>query len=249
MIAMPSVRALALLGSATAIIACASRGSVAPSAPVVAAPQAPNTLTAQERADGWRLLFDGTSMKGWRDYHADTISGAWSIVAGVITKTKSAEDIVTRESFGDFELSFDWKLPLRGNAGAFFRATEEYTKIYWSAPEFQLLDDSIGADGRNPLTSAGAAYGLYAPPRGIAKIGGNWNTSRIVAKGSHVEHWMNGQKTIEYEAWTPEWLDKVAKSKFHTYPNFGLAKSGLIGFQGDHNGSLELRNIKIRVLK
>ena len=83
----------------------------------------------------------------------------------------------------------------------------------------------------------------------MAHNGGQWNSSRIIARGAHIEHWMNGRKTIEYEAWTPEWKAKVAGSKFHTYPNFGLAKSGLIGFQGDHNGSLELRNIKIRVLK
>jgi hypothetical protein len=212
-------------------------------------PSGPNTLTARERAYGWRLLFDGKSLANFRDYHADTLSHAWSIIDGVITKTRSTEDMVTRESFGDFELSFDWKLPPAGNAGAFFRATEEYDKIYWSAPEFQLLDDSLAPDGRNPLTSAGAAYGLYAPPRGIAHNGGQWNSSRIVARGPHVEHWMNGVKTLEYEAWTPEWKDKVAKSKFHSYPDFGLAHSGLIGFQGDHNGSLELRNIKIRVLK
>ena len=211
---------------------------------------APNHLTACERADAWRLLFDGTTTKGWRDYHADKISSkAWRVIDGVLTKTASTEDIVTRDAFGDFELSWDWKLPPGGNAGLFFRATEEYDKIYWSAPEFQLLDDSLAPDGRNPLTSAGAAYGLYAPPRGVAHNGGQWNSSRIIARGAHIEHWMNGRKTIEYEAWTPEWKAKVAGSKFHTYPNFGLAKSGLIGFQGDHNGSLELRNIKIRVLK
>ena len=236
-----------LMSLAALVAACSPRGAAVGS--LAMEPTGPNTLTSKERADGWRLLFDGTSLKNFRDYHADTLSHAWSIVDGVIVKTKSTEDIVTRESFADFELSFDWKLPPGGNAGAFFRATEEYDKIYWSAPEFQLLDDSLAPDGRNPLTSAGAAYGLYAPPRGVAKNGGQWNSSRIVARGPHVEHWMNGQKTIEYEAWMPEWKDKVAKSKFHTYPNFGLAKGGLIGFQGDHNGSLELRNLKIRVLK
>jgi hypothetical protein len=231
------------------LAACTAKQSTPASSAAPMAPAGANTLTAQEHADGWRLLFDGTSLENWRDYHADTISKAWKIVDGVIVKTIGTEDIVTREAFGDFELSFDWKLPPGGNSGAFFRATEEYSKIYWSAPEFQLLDDSLAPDGKNPLTSAGAAYGLYAPPRGIAKNGGQWNSSRIVARGAHIEHWMNGRKTIEYEAWTPEWKAKVAASKFGAYPNFGLAKTGPIGFQGDHNGMLELRNIKIRVLK
>ncbi len=241
-------RSAVRLASFTILAAACARGGVSVGSPAPQ-PAGPNTLTASERADGWLLLFDGKSLSNFRDYHADTLSHAWSIVDGAIVKTRSTEDIVTRQPFADFELAWDWKLPPAGNSGVFIRATEEYDKIYWSGPEFQLLDDSLAPDGRSPLTSAGAAYGLYAPPRGVARNGGQWNSSRIVARGSHVEHWMNGQKTIEYEAWSPEWKAKVAASKFAAYPHFGLARSGLIGFQGDHAGSLELRNIKIRVLK
>jgi hypothetical protein len=244
----PKFRSVATLATFTAIVTGCSHRGVTVGSPAME-PTVPNMLTSTERADGWRLLFDGTSLKGFRDYHADTLSHAWSIVDGVLTKTRSTEDIVTRESFADFELAWDWRLTPGGNSGAFFRATEEYDKIYWSAPEFQLLDDSLAPDGKSPLTSAGAAYDLYAAPRGVARNGGQWNSSRIVARGSHIEHWMNGQKTIEYEAWSADWKARVAASKFHSYPNFGLAKSGLIGFQGDHAGKLELRNIKVRVLK
>ena len=236
-------RLIAILISVIGLSACAMHHGC-PVEPAVA-----NDLTCQERADGWRLLFDGKSMSGWRDYHADTISHAWSVTNGVMAKSVSTEDIVTRESFGDFELAFDWKLSLEGNSGVFTRATEEYSKIYWSGVEFQLLDDSLASDNKDSTHLAGAAYGFYAPPRGVAHIGGNWNSSKIIAKGSHIEYWMNGRKTIEYEVWTPQWQAMVAKSKFRAYPNFGLAKSGLIGIQGDHPGSLELRNIKIRVLK
>jgi hypothetical protein len=241
-----------------AVAACAPGVSVSSQSSQPEAPPATNTLSAREQREGWKLLFDGKSLSAWRPYRSrdprvtpgpDTISSRWTIVDGILTKTRPGEDIVTREEFGDFELAFDWKVSPRGNAGLFFRATEEYNKIYWSAPEFQIADDSLTPDSRNPLTSAGAAYGLYAPPRGVAKFGGNWNSSRIIAKGSHVEHWMNGVKTIEYEAWSPEWKAKVAGSKFNDYPNFGLAKQGLIGIQGDHGGSLELKNIKIRPLK
>ena len=214
------------------------------------APPAMNTLSRQEQRDGWKLLFDGKSLlPNWRGYKADTISDRWTIVDGIIIKTRPSDDIVTREMYENFELAFDWKLATGGNGGAFFRATEAESKIYWSAPEFQLLDDAVHPDGKNPLTSAGAAYGLYAPPPGVAKGAGNWNSARIVARGAHIEHWMNGVKTIEYEAWSPEWKAKVAASKFKAYPNFGLARRGLIGFQGDHGGELQLKNIKIRVLK
>ena len=213
-------------------------------------PAAPNTLTAREQREGWQLLFDGKNpITHWRAYKADTIGPAWRVVDGVLTKTRPGDDIVTREKFGDFEFAFEWKVSPRGNAGVFYRADETQDKVYWSAPEFQIADDSLTADSRNPLTSAGAAYGLYAPPPRVAKFGGNWNSSRIIARGNHVEHWMNGQKTIEYEVGSPDWKAKVQGSKFRTYPNWGLNKSGVISIQGDHGGSLELRNLKIRVIK
>jgi hypothetical protein len=244
-----NVVSIAAAISLTAGIAACQRHVSVGSAPMETV--GPNMLTAQEQKAGWRLLFDGTSLKNFRDYKADTLSSAWQVVDGVITKTRGGvEDIVTREKFADFDLMFDWRLSPGGNSGAFFRATEEYDKIYWSAPEFQLLDDSLAPDGKNILTSAGAAYGLYPTIKGITHPGGGeWNTARIVARGSHVEHWMNGKKLLEYEAWSPDWQARVAKSKFHAYPDFGLAKTGMIGFQGDHPGKLELRNIKIRVLQ
>jgi hypothetical protein len=233
-----------------ALAACSRAATVgSPAATAQASPAGPNTLTAQEVRDGWKLLFDGRSLSQWRAYRADTIGPQWTIVDGILTKTRPGDDIVTRESFGDFELSFDWKVSPRGNAGVFYRANESQDKVYWSAPEFQIADDSLTPDSRNPLTSAGAAYGLYAPPKGVARFGGNWNTSRIVARGAHIEHWMNGQKTIEYEAWSPDWKAKFAASKFKVYPNWGLAHSGLIAIQGDHGGSLELKNIKIREIR
>jgi hypothetical protein len=235
--------------SATAMASACSRGVSVGSSSAMAQPLAPNTLTAQEVREGWKLLFDGKSLSQWRAYKADTISPRWTIIDGILTKTRPSDDIVTRETFSDFELQWDWKLAPGGNAGVFIRGNESQSKIYWSAVEFQLADDSLTADSKNPLTSAGAAYGLYAPPRGVAKFAGNWNTSRIVAKGTHVEHWMNGVKTLSYDVGSPDFIAKVEASKFKPYPGWGSAKSGVIAIQGDHAGSLELRNIKIRVLK
>ena len=242
-------------------VACSRGVTVGSSSPSAAMAQAaaPNTLTPQEQKDGWKLLFDGKSLSQWRAYQRDTtpviakkdtISPQWTIVDGILTKTRPGDDIVTREKYANFELAFDWKLSPGGNAGVFIRGDETQSKIYWSAVEFQLADDSLTADSKNPLTAAGAAYGLYPAPRGVAKFAPSWNSSRIVARGTHVEHWMNGTKTIEYDVGSPDFEAKVNGSKFKPYlPAWGHNKSGVIGIQGDHGGRLELKNIKIKVLK
>ena len=172
----------------------------------------------------------------------------WRAADGLLQKTGRAEDILTADQFGDFELALEWRLDRGGNAGLFYRATEEYDKVYWSAPEYQLLDDANAPDGRNRLTSAAAAYALYAAPAGIVKPAGEWNATRVVARGAHVEHWLNGQKVVQYELWSPDWEAKVKASKFAEWPKYGRAKSGHIAIQGDHSGALALRNIKIRTL-
>jgi len=238
------------LVAASALTGCSRGTMVGTPQPASGQSATMNTLSAREQRDGWKLLFDGQSIsKYWRAYRADTISSRWTVVNGVMTKTRPSDDLVSREKYGDFEFAWEWRVTPAGNSGVFIRGDETQDKIYWSAPEFQIADDSLTPDSKNPLTSAGAAYGLYAPPRGVAKFAGNWNSSRIVAKGNHVEHWMNGVKTIEYEIGSPDWNAKVAASKFKPYPNWGLNKTGLIAIQGDHTGTLELRNLKIRVLK
>ena len=211
--------------------------------------QALNTLTPAERQAGWKLLFDGKTTAGWRGYRTDTVSSAWHVVDGILTKTVGTADIMTKEQYQDFELRFDWKLATGGNAGVFYRGTNEFDHIYWTGPEFQLLDDANAPDGKNRLTSAGSAYGLYAAPAGIVKPAGEWNSSRIILKGTHVEHWMNGQKLLEYELQSPDWEAKVAASKFKVWPKYGREPKGYIGIQGDHNGELSLRNIMIRELR
>jgi hypothetical protein len=197
--------------------------------------------------DGWRGLIDN-GLSAWRGYKAQEVPAGWHVTDGVLMKEGVAEDLVSREEFGNYELTFDWRLAPGGNAGVFYRGTEEYDHIYWSGPEYQLLDDARHPDGRNRLTSAAAAYGLYAPPAGIVKPADEWNTARIVLRGSHVEHWLNGQKVVEYELGSPEWLERVRNSKFNEYPHYGRAARGRIGIQGDHNGALAIRDLRIRVL-
>jgi len=207
-----------------------------------------NTITSAEARAGWRLLFDGKSTAGWRAYGADTMPSGWQAVDGLLTRVSRAADIITKEQFGDFELSLDWKLEPGGNSGLFYRAVEGLEWIYHGAPEYALLDDARHNDGKNPLTSAGSVHSVYAPPRGVVKPAGEWNTTRLVAKGTHIEHWLNGQKVVEYEQGSPDWAKRVAASKFAVWPKYGKAMSGHIGLQ-EHGGRAEFRNIKIRELK
>ena len=172
----------------------------------------------------------------------------WQIVDGVLTKTGSVGDIITRDQFGNFELALDWKLSPGGNSGIFYRGTEDYDHIYWSAPEYQLLDDAGHPDGQSRLTSAGADYALYPSPAGVVKPADQWNSTLIVVNGNRVQHWMNGQKLLEYELGSSDWQAKVKASKFAEYPKYGTASKGYIGIQGDHDGTLSVRNIRIRVL-
>jgi hypothetical protein len=191
-------------------------------------------------------LFDGTTLNKWRGYKSETPPGGWKVVGGALVKDGRVDDIMTRDEFGDFELELEWKIGEAGNSGIFYRGTEEYDHIYWSAPEYQLLDDVKAADNKTRLTCAGAAYAIYPSPPGHLKPVGDWNAARIVARGAHVEHWLNGAKVVEYELWSPDWKARVKGSKFAAWRNYGRAKRGHIALQGDHEGTLGFRNIRIR---
>lgn len=206
-----------------------------------------SALTAPQQPNR-RVLFDGTSLDNWRGYKDDKVPAGWRIEGGALVKDGSVGDIVSRQEFGDFELELDWKIGEAGNSGIFYRGTEEYDHIYWSAPEYQLLDDIKADDNKTRLTCSGAAYALYPSPAGHLKPVGQWNQVRIIAKGGHIEHWLNGVKLLEYELGSPDWEAKVRDSKFAKYPNFGRAKKGHIALQGDHSGLLAFRNIRVRAL-
>lgn len=208
----------------------------------------PNTLTAAEQKAGWQLLFDGQTTKGWRSYGVDSMPDGWQVVDGALTRVSRAGDIITRDRFRDFELVADWLVPPGGNGGIFYRAASGFDAIYWSAPEYQVLDDARHADGKSQLTSAGSVYGLYPATPGVANPAGQWNSARIVVRGNHVEHWLNGKQFAAYELGSEEWKAKVKASKFAAWPDYGKAAEGYIGLQ-DHGDRVAFRNIKVRILK
>jgi hypothetical protein len=223
-----------------ALAAFVSADAIAQSVPV-------NTLTAEERAAGWNLLFDGRTLSGWRGYMRQDMPEGWQAVDGALTRVARAGDIITTQTFKNFELIFDFNVANGGNSGIFFRAVEGPEFIYYAAPEYQVLDDAVHRDGRSPLTSTGSNYAVHPAPAGVAKPAGEWNTGKIVVNGNHVEHWLNGQKIIEYDFDSADWRQRVAKSKFNEFPEYGKAAEGHIGIQ-DHGSWVAFRNIKIHVL-
>ncbi|HEX6643408.1 MAG TPA: DUF1080 domain-containing protein [Gemmatimonadales bacterium] len=205
----------------------------------------PAAMTDSADAASWRTLFDGTSTAAWRGFQMESLPTGWQVEDGSLVRAGGGGDIITRDQFGDFELELEWKVADGGNSGIMYRVTEADSSTYRTGPEYQVLDDAAHPDGGNRLTSAGSAYGLYAAPAGVVKPAGEWNAARIVARGAHVEHWLNGQKVVEYELWSPDWEAKVKASKFVEWPGYGRSPRGHVALQ-DHGDRVEFRNIRIR---
>jgi hypothetical protein len=239
-------RALTVLASAT-LAACASPRSQESAVQQGISSSSTPTLTAEERAAGWRPLVEGSSLAGWHAYHGTGTPTGWRATDGVVTRVGGGGDLVTDELFTNFEFALDWKVPPGGNSGIIYRIGDVGEATYVTGPEYQVLDDARHPDGQNPLRSAGAVYDLYPTPRGIVKPAGEWNAARLVVNGNHVEHWLNGVRVAQYELGSPEWTEKVAKSKFKGWPTYGRSPSGRIGLQ-DHGDTVSFRNIRIKVL-
>ena len=242
---------LFLCAGLMAVAGCARTTSPQLSAPPASAaasqPPAVNSLTAAEKAAGWQLLFDGVTTAGWRGFRKTDMPAGWTVEAGVLTRSAAATDIVTVAEFDNFELFFDWMVTPGANSGVFGRATEASTSVWHSTPEYQILDNLGHEDGKLPETTAGSAYALYAPVKDVTRPVGQWNQGRIIMKGAHVEHWLNGVRIVTYELGSPDFTARVAASKFKAYPQFGKAPRGHIVLQ-DHGDRVAYRNIKIRPL-
>jgi hypothetical protein len=210
---------------------------------VMAQPQ-PNTLTERERAEGWKLLFDGESTRGWRGYRQKEAPAGWQAKDGALVRAGKASDLITAEQFGDFELQLDWKISHGGNSGIFYRATEDGKAIYETGPEFEIRDNAFWLD--DPYRTA-ANYGLHPAAKDAARPVGYWNRARIVVRGNRVEHWLNGERVVAYELHSDDWARLVRGSKYRDWPGYGRAVRGHVGLQ-DHGDLVWYRNVKIRPL-
>ena len=210
-------------------------------------PIAHNTLTSAEKASGWKLLFDGRTTTGWRNFKQKGVDAGWKVQEGALVciDPKATSDLVSTGEYADFDLSFDWRIAPKGNSGVYYHVLEQGEHGYESGPEYQLL---ANAHGEPPPQQAGSLFGLYAPAKDVTKPVGEFNTSRIVVRHGHVEHWMNGAKLVEYELNSPDFKAHVAGTKFAAWPLFATAPKGHIALQ-DHDAVVAFRDIKIRELK
>ena len=207
-------------------------------------------LSCDASKSEWLELFDGKSVSGFSGYKMDSFPwGSWAIEDGSL-KTVPGEkgiDIISDETFKDFELQLEWKLQSGGNSGIFYFATEEGDFIWQSAPEMQVLDNISHQDGLRDETSAGALYDLIPTIREAVKPLGEYNKVRIVSKNGKIQHWLNQTLILEYDYGSEEFNKLVSNSKFRDMPFFGKASSGKVGLQGDH-GEVWYRNIRIKKL-
>ena len=204
-------------------------------------------ISAAEKADGFKPLFDGVSLQGWRGYKTEVPPPGWKAANGELVRDGAGGDLMTVDQFADFELRLDWKVSKNGNSGIMFRVRTGDDYPYLSGPEFQVLDNSGHKDGKSPLTSAGSNYAVHPPVKDVTKPIGEWNDIRLIVRGTHVEHWMNGTKLLEYEFDSPDWNQRVQASKFAKMPMYGREKRGHIALQ-DHGDLVSYRNIRIKAL-
>ncbi|HZJ79737.1 MAG TPA: DUF1080 domain-containing protein [Dysgonamonadaceae bacterium] len=214
-----------------------------------------NELTEVEKADGWELLFDGKSLDNWRDYNGEELTIPWFVENGTITAKGDGSDetgyIVTKKQYENFILKWDWKIADEGNSGVLYHVVEnpKFKVPYVTGPEYQLIDELNFPEPLEDWQKTAADYAMYTtdPAKTEIKPAGEWNTSQIVFDNGHVEHWLNGEKVVEFEAWTDDWHARKNSGKWENAPEYGLATKGAICLQ-DHGSAAWFRNVKIKEL-
>jgi len=202
----------------------------------------PPPAIAQDQTVGFHPITE------WRPYRrGGPLPDTWKIDGAIISHTPGGGDIISVEEFTNFELDFDWKISPGGNSGVLYRVSEATGAPFESGPEYQILDNAGAIDGKNPLTAAASCYAVYAVSTDATKPVGEWNSAKIIVNGKHVEHWLNGQKVVDYDLGSDDWRNRVGASKFDTALIYGTTPWGHIDLQ-DHGGAVWYRNMMIERL-
>ena len=207
-----------------------------------------------EDKKGWISLFDGKTTKGWHSYGKTVTGEAWKVEDGSLHldagKGLNAGDIVTDESFDDFDLKLEWKISKNGNSGIIFYIQDDpkkYDYIWYTGPEMQVLDNDGHSDGKIIKHRAGNLYDLIAGKEGVVKAVGEWNQVEIISHKGKLDLLLNGVTVVSTTVGDDNWRNLIAGSKFKTKPDFGKVFSGHIGLQ-DHGNEVWFRDIKIKKL-
>ena len=206
-----------------------------------------NELSKAEKSQGWRSLFDGVSLDQWRSYGEVAVNSGWGIESGCIARLVWGGDLITKEQFANFELRLEWRISDSGNSGIFIRGDERGDSLSQTALEMQVLDNYGHWDRHDPKHRAGAYYDMIAPDHDTSRPVGFWNRVYILARGEHVEFWLNGRQTSSFNQGDSEWKALYEQSKFAKRPRYGNLKVGHIGLQ-DHWDKVWYRALRIRVL-
>ena len=225
--------------------------------------QAPNTLTPQEKQDGWQLLFDGQDLKGWHSYLEKQPGSDWSVVDGAIQLKKTNQDpredfadLVTDAEFTNFDLKLEWKARPCIDSGVMFFVHEspEYRNTYDTGVEMQIADLACTVpDSRILKERSGDIFDMISDPVEWVKDAGEWNQFEIIADHGHLQLFQNGHKVIDTQMWDDNWNQLIAGSKFAHFPGYSKYHTGHISLQGtepkgDPGVKLWFRNIKIKTL-
>lgn len=203
-------------------------------------------LSAQKE-DGFAWLFDGKTLHGWRNYGKTGTPTGWKVEGGTLFRESGGGDLISERQFGDFDLRFDWKVGPGANSGVMYRVHEGKEPAYFTGPEYQILDDAAHHDGGDPVTSAAALYGLYAPAEQVVRPAGEWNSARIVLRRGHIQHWLNDVLVVNCKLGSADWDERYQGSKFKDWKDFGRMEKGHIVLQ-DHGDPVWFRNIRIMEL-
>lgn len=214
---------------------------------------ATNVLSDTEKSEGWVLMFNGQNLDGWHIYKGKT-SNSWVVENGELhclgnekDKSDKRADLTSNDTYENFEFRTDWKIAPKGNSGIIYLTSEDNDAAYLGGPEYQLIDDVNFPEKLEDWQKTGANYAMGAPLVAAAKPAGEWNHTRIVVNKGHVEHWLNGQKTADYQIGSPEWTKAKKEGKWKDAKNYGETKKGHIDLQ-DHGSEVWFKNMKIKQL-